>query len=63
MDSEKDRELVITRVFAAPRSLIFKVWTDPDHVAHWWGPRGFTLTTEVMDVRPGGVWRYVMHGP
>ncbi|MFZ0545299.1 MAG: SRPBCC family protein, partial [Candidatus Promineifilaceae bacterium] len=42
---------------------IFKVWTDPDHVAHWWGPRGFTLTTEVMDVRPGGVWRYVMHGP
>ena len=62
-NSEADRELVITRLFAAPRSLLFEVWTDPEHVDHWWGPTGFTLTTTVMDVRPGGVWRYVMHGP
>ncbi|MFZ6182600.1 SRPBCC domain-containing protein [Nannocystis pusilla] len=58
-----DRELVITRVFAAPRELVFKMWTEPQHVVRWWGPRGFTTTIREMDVRPGGVWRYVMHGP
>ena len=58
-----DREIVITRVFDAPRELVFKAWTDPNHVAHWWGPRGFTTTIHEMDVRPGGVWRLVMHGP
>jgi uncharacterized protein YndB with AHSA1/START domain len=58
-----DREIVITRVFDAPRELVFKAWTDPNHVAHWWGPRGFTTTIHEMDVRPGGVWKLVMHGP
>ena len=58
-----DRELIIDRVFDAPRPLVFKVWTEPEHVAQWWGPRGFTITTHEMAVRPGGVWRYVMHGP
>jgi uncharacterized protein YndB with AHSA1/START domain len=58
-----DREIVITRVFDAPRTLVFKLWTDPKHVAHWWGPNGFTITNYEMDVRPGGVWRFVMHGP
>jgi uncharacterized protein YndB with AHSA1/START domain len=58
-----DREIVITRVFDAPRELVFKAWTDPKHVAQWWGPKGFTTTTYEMDVRPGGVWRFVMHGP
>jgi uncharacterized protein YndB with AHSA1/START domain len=57
------REMVITRVFDAPRVLIWKAWTDPAHVGHWWGPNGFTTTIREMDVRPGGVWRYVMHGP
>ena len=38
-------------------------WTDPEHVAKWWGPTGFTNTIYEMDVRPGGVWRFVMHGP
>jgi uncharacterized protein YndB with AHSA1/START domain len=57
------RELVITRVFDAPRELVFKLWTDPKHVAQWWGPKGFTLTVHEMDVRPGGVWRFIMHGP
>jgi uncharacterized protein YndB with AHSA1/START domain len=51
-----DRELVATRVFAAPRELIWKVWTEPQHIARWWGPSGFTSTIEAMDVRPGGVW-------
>lgn len=58
-----DREIVTTRLLNAPRELVFDVWTSAHHVAHWWGPDGFTTTTERMDVRPGGVWRFVMHGP
>ena len=58
-----DRELVIRRVFDAPRELVWKAWTDPKHVANWWGPNGFTNTIHEMDVRPGGVWRLTMHGP
>jgi Uncharacterized conserved protein len=63
MSSTKDREIEITRVFNAPRSLVFTVWTDPKHIIHWWGPNGFTNTIYEMDVRPGGVWRFMMHGP
>ncbi len=58
-----DREIVATRVFDAPRELVFQMFTDPKHVVHWWGPNGFTLTIHEMDVRPGGVWRFIMHGP
>lgn len=58
-----DRELVKSRVFDAPKDLVFKMWTDPAHVGKWWGPRGFTTTTHAIDIRPGGVWRFVMHGP
>jgi uncharacterized protein YndB with AHSA1/START domain len=58
-----DRELVITRLLNAPRELVFKAWTDPKHIAQWWGPIGFTTTTSEMDVRTGGVWRFIMHGP
>jgi uncharacterized protein YndB with AHSA1/START domain len=58
-----DREIAATRVFDAPRDLVWKVWTEPEHIAKWWGPKGFTTTTYNMDLRPGGVWRFVMHGP
>lgn len=58
-----DRQIVLQRTFAAPRELVFKVWTDPNHVDQWWGPTGFRNETFVMDVRPGGMWRYMMHGP
>ena len=58
-----DREIVLSRVFAAPRELVFTAWTDPRHLAEWWGPRGFTTTTSQLDLRPGGLWRFVMHGP
>jgi uncharacterized protein YndB with AHSA1/START domain len=58
-----DRELAATRTFDAPRDLVFRLFTEPEHITHWWGPRGFSTTTSVMDVRPGGVWRHVMHGP
>lgn len=58
-----DREFVITRVFDAPRSLAFKAWTDPKHMAQWWGPHNYTNPVCEMDVRPGGAWRIVMRGP
>ena len=56
MESE-ERVLVITRVFDAPRELIWKLWTDPAHAKHWMGPRGFTATHFEQDPRPGGAWR------
>jgi uncharacterized protein YndB with AHSA1/START domain len=58
-----DREIVLSRVFAAPRELVWRAFTDPARLAHWWGPRGFTTRTQRMDVRPGGEWRFVMVGP
>lgn len=58
-----DREIVLTRVFDAPRSLVFEAWTNPEHLIEWWGPRGFTNTFHQADVRVGGEWRFTMHGP
>jgi uncharacterized protein YndB with AHSA1/START domain len=58
-----ERTIVITRVFDAPRDLVFKAWTDPKHVAQWWGPQGFTTTRCDMDLRAGGVFRVHMRGP
>jgi uncharacterized protein YndB with AHSA1/START domain len=52
-----ERELVITRVFDAPRDLLFKAWTDPRQAVNWWGPKDCPATHLEMDVRPGGVWR------
>jgi uncharacterized protein YndB with AHSA1/START domain len=63
MSSDSDKEIVITRLLNAPRELVFEVWTSPTHVDKWWGPDGFTNVTKKMDVRPGGEWVYVMHGP
>ncbi|WP_164100548.1 SRPBCC family protein [Candidatus Laterigemmans baculatus] len=60
---ESQREIVISRVFDAPRALVFQAWTDSKHVAQWWGPSGFSNTLSEMEVRPGGVWQFVMHGP
>lgn len=62
-ESTADREMVIERVVKAPRELVFAAWTDRAHIGNWWGPRGFRTTTTEMDVRPGGVWRFTMHGP
>ncbi len=58
-----DREIVISRVLFAPRELVWQAWADPQHVAHWWGPRGFTTTTKRHEFRVGGYWEHVMHGP
>jgi uncharacterized protein YndB with AHSA1/START domain len=58
-----DRELVLTRIFDAPRSLVFKAWTEPRHLARWWGPRGFSVVSCEMDPRIGGSYRFHMRGP
>jgi len=58
-----DREIVIARVFDAPRALVFKMWTDPDHAMKWFGPKGFTCTLHEMNVRVGGRWRFDMKAP
>jgi uncharacterized protein YndB with AHSA1/START domain len=64
VDLERDpRSIIGTRLFDAPRALVFRAFTDPKHLAEWWGPTGFTTTTHAFDFRPGGVWRFVMHGP
>ena len=57
------RAITGTRMFDAQRNLVFAAFTDPKHLAQWWGPNGFTTTTHSFDFRPGGVWRFVMHGP
>jgi uncharacterized protein YndB with AHSA1/START domain len=57
------REIVSTRVFDAPRERVFEAWTDPDQLVRWWGPKGFTNTFHEFDAKPGGAWRFVMHGP
>jgi len=61
--STTDREIVTTRLIDAPRELVYEAFTDEKHVGHWFGPEGFTTTTSSMDVRPGGRWIFVMHGP
>jgi uncharacterized protein YndB with AHSA1/START domain len=55
--------IVVRRTVDAPRALVWEVWTDPKHIVQWWGPNGFTNTIQSMAVKPGGVWRFVMHGP
>lgn len=54
-----DLEVVMTREFDAPRELVFEMWTSPEHIRRWWGPRDTNLTTCEMDFRVGGKWRFV----
>lgn len=61
--AQPEKELVITRVFDAPRSLVFKAWTDPNIIARWWGPKGFTTPFCKIDLRVGGVFHYCMRSP
>jgi uncharacterized protein YndB with AHSA1/START domain len=55
-----DREIHVERVFDAPRDRVFAVYTDPELIPEWWGPRGATTSVDEMDVRPGGRWRFVI---
>lgn len=59
----RDREIVLSRVVAAPRDLVFKVWTDPYHLPAWFGPEGFGVETLEIDIRVGGRWRFIFLGP
>lgn len=58
-----DRQVVLMRLVQAPRELVFEVFTKEEHLAKWFGPTGFTITTHAMDFRVGGVWDFTMHGP
>ena len=58
-----DRELLITRLLQVPIELVWKVWTEPDHIKNWWGPNGFTNTITKMEMHAGGEWDLIMHGP
>ncbi|HEU4788391.1 MAG TPA: SRPBCC family protein [Flavobacterium sp.] len=58
-----DCEIVTTRIINFPINLAFKAWTDPNHLKNWWGPKGFTNTFNEFDLRPGGKWSFIMHGP
>lgn len=61
--SAAGRELVFTRLLAAPRERVFDAWTKPEQIAQWWGADGFTSTIQQIDMRSGGTWLFVMHGP
>ena len=64
IDLDSDPKVMVgTRLVDAPRELVWSVWTDPKHLSQWWGPDGFRTTTSAFDFKPGGVWRFVMHGP
>jgi uncharacterized protein YndB with AHSA1/START domain len=57
------REIVTTRIFDAPKEMVFKAWEDPNILMTWWGPDGFTNTFHEFDFKPGGTWSFTMHGP
>ncbi len=57
---ENDKVLVLERVFEAPRELVFTMFKEPEHLKHWWGPKGWELPVCNIDFRPGGVWHYCM---
>jgi uncharacterized protein YndB with AHSA1/START domain len=58
-----DRELTVSRMIDAPRAMVFRAWTEPQQIARWWGPKGYTTDEYQMDVRPGGAYRFVMRSP
>ena len=58
-----DCQIISSRVVNAPIEIVFQAWTDPHHLASWWGPAGFTNTFKEFDLRPGGKWSFTMHGP
>lgn len=59
----ENRELSITRLLNAPIDLVWKVFTEPEHIKNWWGPSGFSNTISEMNVEPNGAWEFVMHSP
>ncbi len=62
-DEVTERIISVSTLMDANVEAVFNAWTDPDLLPQWWGPNGFTVTTDSIDIRPGGEWRFVMHGP
>ena len=62
-DTLAKQEIVTTRLFRFPRHLVYRAWTEPEHLKNWWGPKGFTNTINIFDFRIGGKWSFIMHGP
>ncbi|WP_262029196.1 SRPBCC family protein [Microvirga sp. Mcv34] len=58
-----DREIILSRVIDAPRSVVCSAWTDPDQIGQWFGPDGMVIESKEIDLRPGGVWRFDMVAP
>ena len=58
-----DLEIITVRILNFPKKIVFKAWSDPELLKVWWGPNGFTNTFEIFDFKPGGRWKFVMHGP
>jgi uncharacterized protein YndB with AHSA1/START domain len=61
--STSDREIVINRLVDAPRDKVWEAFTKEEHLKHWWGPNGFSITTHSFEIKEGGVWRFTMRGP
>lgn len=62
-DATADREFVHSRQIAAPPERVFRALAEPDRLTRWWGPMGFSSSFEVFEFRPGGLWRFTLHGP
>jgi uncharacterized protein YndB with AHSA1/START domain len=62
-NNTEGRELVFTKLLDAPVKTVWEMWVNPQHLKFWWGPDGFTNTIKKMDVKPGGEWQLIMHGP
>jgi len=60
---EDDQGITVSRLYAASRDRVWAAWTEPEQIARWWGPSGFTTTVQTMDVRPGGSWEFALHAP
>lgn len=60
--SREGNQIIHVRLLQASRELVWEVWTDPEHIKEWWGPMGFSVTNDSMQVKPGGVWKFTMHG-
>lgn len=63
LQTSPDCEIVSSRVVNFPIETVFRAWTEPQHLQNWWGPAGFTNTFYEFDLRVGGRWRFMMHGP
>jgi uncharacterized protein YndB with AHSA1/START domain len=63
ISTSPDCEIVSTRILNEPKELVYRAWTEPEHLKNWWGPKGFTNTFHEFNLSVGGTWKFTMHGP